>query len=844
MLRPGLRKVEATLDDAVAEYIPFVFSVTDTALIELTPGKLRVLIDEELVTRPAVSTTVTNPDFDTDLTGWADADESGGVSVWATGGYMSLTGNGTNAALRTQTLTIAVGDQNVEHALNIETSQGLCQLRVGSTAGADDLISETELGVGNHSLAFTPTGGSVYVQIFNRKSYAALISSIDIAPAGVMEITVPWVLATFDKFRYSQSGDVIFVACETFQQKRIERRGAHSWSTIWYRPDDGPFRNPNVTPIRMTPSAISGNITLTASKPYFKSTNVNSLFRITSTGQQVTASATGEDQWTDPIRVTGTGSGRVFALIAAALTGTGSTVTLQRSVEAPGAWTDVANYTTNQSTTFNDGLDNQIIYYRIGIKTGNYSSGTIALTLTFSAGSISGVARVTGYTSSTVVSAEVLVNLGGTTSSADWEEGAWSERRGWPSAVALHEGRLWWAGKDRLWGSVSDAFQSFDDGIEGDSGPISRSIGQGPVDSISWLMSMQRLLMGGQGSEFSVQSSSTDEPLTPTNFTLKSFSSQGSKAVGAIKVDNTVMFVQRGGSRIYEASQEDQFSGYRTSDITAMVPGVGSPGVDRIAVQRQPDTRIHCIKSDGTAVILVYDAAENVRCFIDIITDGDIESVVVLPGEDDTKEDRVYYAVKRTINGVDKRFLERWADEDDCQGGDLNHQADCFIIYSGASTATIPVTHLEGESVVVWGNGKDLGTYTVASGEITLTEAVTTCIVGLPYSARFKSTKLAYTAAMGTPLNQLKRVKGLGLVLKNTHYQGMQYGRDFDNLYDIPKQPDWAPVAADTVYSTFDNMMFEFEGDWDTDSRVCVTASAPRPCNILAATMSIEQKEK
>lgn len=844
MLRPGLRYIGATQGNQLAEFVPFVFSVSDTALIELTPGKVRVWVDEALVTRAAVSTAVTNGTFNTDLTGWTDTDEAGGTSVWATGGYMSLTGNGTNAGSRSQTLTVALADQNVEHALNIVTYQGICQLRVGSSSGADDLISETTLGVGSHSLAFTPTGGSVYIEVFNRNSYASLIDSIVIAPAGVMEITVPWVSSTFDKFRCVQSGDVIFVSCEEFQQKRIERRGPHSWSTVWYRPVDGPFRNINISPIRMTPSAISGNIALTASKPYFKSTNVGSLFRLTSTGQQVAATITSQDQWTDPIKVTGVGTGRTFALIVGGLTGTGTTVKLQRSVEAPGAWSDVASYTTNQSTSFTDGLDNQIIYYRIGVDVGGYSTGTITAQLTYSAGSISGICRITGFTSSTVVSAEVVKNLGGVSSTDDWEEGAWSDRRGWPSAVALHEGRMWWAGKDKVWGSVSDAYESFDSTIEGDSGPISRSVGQGPVDTINWMMSVNRLLIGGQMSEFSAQSNSVDEPLTPTNFNLKAISTQGSKRVPSILLDNNCVFVQRGGARVFEVMQQDQFSGFQTNDLTVVIPGIGKPGITRIGVQRQPDTRIHCVRSDGTVAILVYDDAEQVRCWINFSTDGAVESVVTLPGGDSDPEDRVYYVVKRTINGSTVRYLERWAIEDDCQGGLLNKQADSHIVYDGVATTTITgLSHLEGETVVVWADGADVGTKVVASGQITLGVAASKVVVGLGYTAKFKSAKLAYTSEKGTPLNQLKRVHHLGVILKNTHHKGLKYGRDFDNLWDMPDSMDWATVATGTIHSSYDQMMFEFDGEWNTDSRICLQASAPRPCTILAAVIGLDQSE-
>jgi len=38
----------------------------------------------------------------------------------------------------------------------------------------------------------------------------------------------------------------VYVACDTLQQRKIERRGARSWSIVLYEPEDGPFRTPIV----------------------------------------------------------------------------------------------------------------------------------------------------------------------------------------------------------------------------------------------------------------------------------------------------------------------------------------------------------------------------------------------------------------------------------------------------------------------------------------------------------------------------------------------------------------------------------------------------------------------
>lgn len=842
MLRPGFGYTGASRSNLYSVSLPFVFSTSDLARLELTATTLRVWIDDALVTRSSVSSTVTNGTFDADLTGWTDADESGATSQYVAGGYMELIGTRYNRAIRRQEVTVAGGDYGVEHALNITINRGPVTLKVGSSAGADDYLSETELATGWHSLAFTPTG-NFHIELSSTVQYGARVDSIQVASSGVMTVTTPWAEADLDKVRSWQSADVIFVACDGYRPRRIERRASRSWSVVEYRPTNGPLRIENTSTIRLTPSALSGAITLTASRAYFKSTMVGAIFRLRSLAQKVEADVNGADQWTDPIKVTGVSSTRNFTYTTA---GTfTATVTLQRSIGEPGAWTDVLSTSAVTSSTHNDGLDNQIVYYRIGVKAGNYTSGTAEVSLNYASGSIDGYVQITAFTSSTSVSAIVLKDLGGTDAVELWTEGAWSDYRGWPTAVAIYEGRLWWAGRDKIQGSVSDAYDDFEEDTEGDSGPINRSIATGPVDVVNFLIPAQRLIAGLQGSEVSIRSSSQDEPLTPTNFNIKEASTQGSAALAAVKIDSTVVFVQRAGMRVYGLDFSLEKNDYFPTDLTAAVPEIGEPEIVRVAVQRQPDTRLHCIRSDGTAGVLLFDPTENLLCWVDVETTGAsgfIEDVCILPG---SPEDRVYYTVKRTINGATVRYHEKWALESECRGGALNKQADSFISISQTSSATIAgLSTLEGASVVVWANGKDLGSYTVASGQITVSEAVTTAIVGLTYRARFKSAKLALAAALGTPLTQRKIITYLGLIMADTHYQGLKYGPDFDSLDELPLVEDGAATAADTVWESYDEEAVPFDGRWDTDARICLESNAPRPCTVMAVIASVTTNEK
>jgi hypothetical protein len=836
MLRAGLGYLGSTRANSAAKSIPFIFAVDDTAIIEATDDSLRFWVDDEVVTRSAVTASITNGTFAIDLTGWTDADEAGAASTYGAGGYMALTGTGTNSAIRYQLVTVV--ESGTQHSLRILVERGNVVLRIGSTIGGAEFLSDVNLGAGDHSITFTPNA-NFYIQFSAISESTAQIDTVSFDAGGALVLTAPWAEADLPNLRWTQSGDVVYVACDGVAPHKIERRANDSWSCVKYLPIDGPFLLDNTSRTTLSVSALTGATLLTSTNNVFKSTNVGSLFMLRSVGQDVTSVLGSANTFTNSIRVTGVGETRRFGIVISD-TFT-ATLTLQYSVDDV-TWLDRTTYTAPTSTSLLDGLDNQIIYYRIGIKTGDYTSGSATASLNYSSGSITGTARVTGFTNETSVTATVQIAMGSTDPTADWAEGAWSERRGYPSSVALHDGRLIWSGKDRFWGSVTDQFETFDPDFEGDAGPISRSIGFGPVDKVRWLVSLNRLLAGTDGTVIEARSSSLDEPLTPTNFTPKTAATRGSAAVDAVKIDNTAAFVQRSGLRVFEIDNNAGTSGGVLStltDLTMMAPEVCNPGIVCMAVQREPDTRLHCVLSDGTVAVLVWDRAENVICWVTLDTDGEVEDVVTLPG---AEEDAVYYVVNRTIGGVTKRYYERFAMESECRGGAINKLADSFVYAAGASNVITGLDHLEGETVVAWGGGIDLGTFTVSGGSITLhaSTTYTNRCAGLGYQARFKSTKLAYSMQGRSGLTLKKKIDHLGLVMVDTHPQGLSFGRSFDSLDPLPQTDRYGAVDLDAVWDEYDSEAHLFNGTWDTDSRLCLVANAPLACTVLAAVVEME----
>jgi hypothetical protein len=654
MLRPGLQHVGGVNSDLTCRMLPFIFSNTDLALLELTDSSLRVWTVagdvETLVTRDSVTTSVTNGTF-ASSSGWTLTTSGAGSSATISGNRLDLSMPTTGGSAQAkQTLSVPLGSQNVRHGITIVVERGPVLFKAGSTLSGIDYIAQTTLDTGTHSLSFIPTGANVFIQLETISAQVKIVSSVTIDAPGPLILPTSWAAADLPYVRYTQSGDIVYAACNGQQQHQIERRGVYSWSVVLYRSDDGPFQNANSSDITLTPSALSGNTTVTASRSYFQSSHVGCLFRLFSSGQTTNDSIAAANTFGSTIRVTGVGSDRIFNY---ALTGTWSgVVTLQRSIDSStSGFVDVLTYTVDQSAPYNDSLDNTIAWYRLGFKTAEYVSGTAVLSLTYAGGGAAGVGRVTGYSSPTSVDMEVLTVFSSVNPTSDWSEGDWSDLSGWPSSVAFHDGRLWWAGRDKIWGSVSDAYTSFNPDTVGDAGPINRSVGFGPIDTINWLLPLGRLIVGRQGAETSVRSGSFDEPLTPTNFTLKDCSTQGSAPVSAAKIDTRGIFVQQSNRRAFELTFSVDTQDYVANDLTRLNPDIGVPGFADLAVQRQPDTQLHFVRSDGQVAALLHDTEDQVDAWWRIQTDGSVESVAILPG---SLENRVYYSVMRTIGGVTK----------------------------------------------------------------------------------------------------------------------------------------------------------------------------------------------
>lgn len=300
-----------------------------------------------------------------------------------------------------------------------------------------------------------------------------------------------------------------------------------------------------------------------------------------------------------------------------------------------------------------------------------------------------GIVKITGYISSTSVTAEVIRTLGSTSATALWSEGAWSDESGYPSCGTFHEERLMVAGTvaepHRLDGSVTDKWENFKGGTL-DNDATHHSLAANEMNAVRWLISKEVLLLGTAGAEWKLGSFDADEPLSPGNpIKPRQQTTYGSKKIQAIMIANVVLFVvgdqsESAPGRIVRGAQyifdRGESGGYDAPDYTTFAEHITESGIVSMAYQQLPEPVLWCVLDNGKLIGMTFEPGQKVWGWFNVVTEGLFEDVAVIPG---VNEDEVWVIVKRTLpDGSINKCIEYFMPRD--WGAD---QKDCFFVDSG-----------------------------------------------------------------------------------------------------------------------------------------------------------------
>lgn len=699
-------------------------------------------------------------------------------------------------------------------------------LRVGAAAGDQDIVQDTTFEPGYHVFSFTPGVSPYFMEFQLREVGEATLSGLARIAPGLFSLTTPYDEIAFPNMRSEQSLNVQWWADGLRCPRVLERRGNSSWGLRLFQPKDGPFDNNETSGVTLEPDGQTGTVTIEASGPVFKASDAGSLIRLTQPGQFKTASADSIDDATDTIRVSGTGAARTFFW---SVTGTFSaSVTLQRSVGSEVNWVDVTTVTTPTTTSLSDGLDGQIVYYRLKVTA--YTSDTPVMSLTYSGGITDGVARIFSVDADNEVTADVLTPFASTSPTTIWARGSWSDRFGWPTCPALFDGRLTFLRGGRRWQSTSDDFESFGIGAEADDA-ISGTI-PGRMNVPRWAKAGDRLMIGTAGGEGYISAGRDDEVMTPDNARARIRTERGAYNADAVHVDGMPAFIHRSGRKLHlMVWNGSEYELLNLSRLHRDIAGVCNGGFTELAFQSEPEPRLYARRSDGQCAVMLISLADRLGGWMRLVPTGEdaaIESVCVVPG---TPEDHVYRVVKRTIGGTTKRYVEKQAKE---RWGNSSHawRLESALLYSGTATTAISgLGHLEGEQVYAWADGRVDGPHTVTSGAITLTYAASYVIVGLKYQGFYRGPRAPNLA-------KSKKIERLGMLLHNTVGGGVSWGRNFTTMSRLKDRLMEGATYDSPLPLISEDVDFPISGSWENDGRVCIRFEGVGPATVLGLAVT------
>lgn len=263
-----------------------------------------------------------------------------------------------------------------------------------------------------------------------------------------------------------------------------------------------------------------------------------------------------------------------------------------------------------------------------------------------------------------------------------------------------------------------------------DDDAISFRIAGNNHNPIRHLIALKQLLVLTGAGEWRLNGG-VDGVLTPNTLGLDQETYAGISSVRPVVVGNSIIYVQARGEIIRDLEFDQKVEGLAGRDLTVFAGHLfDGKTINGIDFQQSANSVVWACRSDGTLLGLTYVREQDIWAWHrhDTGALGWFEQVCVVP---EIGQDVVYCIVRRTVNGVIRRYIEKLESREI-----VSYNRDAFFVDSGLSYAGAPVLsvagldHLEGQVVAVLADGVVLyngdpsgalaGSFTVVGGALTL----------------------------------------------------------------------------------------------------------------------------
>ncbi len=415
----------------------------------------------------------------------------------------------------------------------------------------------------------------------------------------------------------------------------------------------------------------------------------------------------------------------------------------------------------------------------------------------------------------------------------------------YPRCSAIIEQRLSFAGTHNnpqgVWMSQSANYENF-----GKSSPAKASdavtfrIRAKRSDEVRALLELKGLMLLTSGSEWIIHGGSQSDAITPSAIKRDNQGHRGAARVQPVVVGETVLFAQNRGGVVRDFSYQITADGFTGRDLTILARHLFEDRTIKAwAFQQAPYSIVWAVLDNGSLVSLTYQREHEVWAWTHHKSGPNDEAkfedvACVAEGE----EDAVYFIVRRTVNGVAKRYIERlhsrkFTDVEDA------FFVDCGLTYSGsAATVMSGLGHLEGQQVVALANGNVVRNLTVTGGSVTLPNPTTKAHIGLPVVAALQTLDLdlGQVNGLGTVQGRSKSVSEVTLRVQDTRgiFLGPKDGGRDDQDIMVEYKQRAGEAWNEAIRLHTGDIRITPMWDWSDGGNLWIKQFDPLPMTILA----------
>jgi len=564
------------------------------------------------------------------------------------------------------------------------------------------------------------------IRCFQINPTTGAISLVATVTQDVDSAALPITHDILHEITFAQSGDVMFLAHNTFMIRKLVRTSLTTFEVETYQfaeSADGyrvnqpyyPFQDLTVT---LNPSASTGNgVTLTTSASYFDTTGTQSggnyadskhigivlryhdnevLITSVQSATQATGNITNELLVHLDVDALETTEGIADVEMTFPLHGlsTGDSIVISEA----GAVGGIARNQINGTRSVQEIIDENVIVFTSGA---NATSSTVG----------GGSPKVVTHAPTT-----------------QWSEQSYSALRGFPAAVAFHENRLWFGGTisqpDGLWGSKSSEYFNFDVGDAEDNDALDLTASIGEINSIRHIVSNRDLQVFTSTSEFYIPSF-VEKPITATNARIKRQTPFGASYVKPFSFDGATMYVQKHGSVVREFVYSDAEGAYVANGISQLSSHLINNPIQMSVLNgaiNRPESYAFFVNQDGEIALLTSNRAEERAGWAKFTTKGKFHSIC-------TVDDRVFLVgLYDTGAGTQKYILTEF---------DSNLNLDFSDTFTGVAGVFDVSAHFQNGAVVDVVDDTDyIGQFTVAGGnvDVSAVSEITSAEIGYSFT--------------------------------------------------------------------------------------------------------------